>query len=77
MCNGATRKREQGLLETFKRFSIEVVGGLVEQQKVSPLLKRERKVQTVALAAGEYVCWLLLVRPLKAANDARYARLLI
>ena len=60
------RELEQRGLERGQGLDVQVVRGLVEQQQVAALLKRERQVQTVTLAAGEHAGALLLVLALKA-----------
>ena len=62
----AARELEQRRFERGQRLDVEVVRGLVEEQQVAALLERERQVQTVALATGEYAGALLLVLALKA-----------
>ena len=46
----AAGERQQRFFETFERFYVQVVRGLVEKQQVAALLERKRQVQTVALA---------------------------
>ena len=62
----AARELEQRRFERGQRLDVEVIRGLVEKQQVAALLERERQVQTVALATGEYASALLLVLALKA-----------
>lgn len=50
----ATRKREQGLLETRQRLGIQVIGRLVEQEQVAALLERKCEIEAVALATREH-----------------------
>ena len=42
-------------LEHVKRFEIEVVGRLVQNEKVGGLCQRARQHQSPALAAGEHL----------------------
>ena len=62
----AARELEQRRFERGQRLDVEVIRGLVEEQQVAALLERERQVQTVTLATGEYASALLLVLALKA-----------
>ena len=42
-------------LEHVKRFEIEIVGRLVQNQKVGGLCQRARQHQSAAFAAGEHL----------------------
>src|SRR5262249_3351124 len=44
---------EQRLLERAERVDVEIVGRLVEQQEVAPLLQELRQVDAIALAARQ------------------------
>ena len=62
----AAGERQQRFFETFERFYVQVVRGLIEQEQVAPLLQRKSEVQTIALTARKNAGRLLLVRALKA-----------
>ena len=59
--HSTTGELEQGILEAAESFHVQVVGGLIEQEKVSTLLESQCQVQAVTLTAGEHACLLLLV----------------
>ncbi len=49
--NRAAREFEQCVLQAGEGFHIEVVGGLVEEQKIAALLQGQGEVQPVPLSA--------------------------
>src|SRR5699024_12638942 len=44
-----------------KRFNVQVVGRLIEQNQVSALFQGQSQVQAVTLTTGEHIGWLLLI----------------
>ncbi len=61
-----SRKLLQRVLQRTECLNIEVVGGLVEQQKIAALLEGQRQVEPVALTAGEHTGRLLLIGALES-----------
>ncbi len=61
----AAGELQQRVLQGPQRLHVQVVGGLVQEDEVAPLLEGQRQVQPVALTAGEHPGRLLLVRPLE------------
>src|SRR5215207_8537997 len=62
----AAGELQQRVLEAGQRLHVQVVGRLVEQDHVAADLQRHREVEPVALAAGQDLDRLLLVRTLEA-----------
>jgi hypothetical protein len=63
--DGAAGEIEQGVLQRAQRVHVEIVGRLVEEQKVRPTAQQLREVHAIALATGEQTDSLLLVSPLE------------
>ncbi|OPY17053.1 MAG: hypothetical protein A4E69_00062 [Syntrophus sp. PtaB.Bin138] len=60
--NGAAGEIFQGFLQGAHGIDVQVIGGLVEQEDIGPLLQHPRQVNAVPLPAGEVPHLFLLVR---------------
>src|SRR5579859_2171823 len=72
--HGAAGEVEQRVLQGAERLDVEVVGRLVEQDHVAADLQRQRQVEPVALATGQYPGGLLLVGSLEPEGGDVRAR---
>ena len=57
----ASGEFDQRVFQRFQRLNIQIIRGLIEQQQIAALLQGEGKIQTIALATGEYAGQFLLV----------------
>src|SRR6202034_4582281 len=69
--DGAAREVEQRRFERAKGVDVEIVGRLVEQEKVGAALEHFRQMNAVALAAGQLADLLLLVAALHMDRRSR------
>ena len=62
----ATGESQHRFFQRTQGLDVQVVGGLVQQQQVAALLKRECQIDPVALATGQDAGLLLLIGSLEA-----------